>query len=95
MDTYQRKLVESLRELDSVQQDAWKVVIRATNDLVSAIRSEEEHVNPDLTRDLEGLVDAPALRTAWIYSRLEDAIGSRRDTSSRIHTALGYGKSHR
>ena len=89
--TNQERLIEALREMESVKESAWMRVIRATNDLVHAIQRREEYLNPQLMLELEKLMDAPALKTAWIYQRLEYAVGSKRNTAGRIHNALGYG----
>ena len=90
MNTYQHKLINALNELETVQQDAWKEVIRATNDLVRAIQDDQENIDQELLVELEKRVDAPALKTAWIYGRLEHAVASRRGTADRIRTILGY-----
>jgi len=92
MTKYQEKLMEALRELEEVQEAAWKKVVRATNDLAFAIQRGEEIPIPALMLELEKLIDAPALKTAWVYSRLEYATGSKRDTAGRIRRILGYGQ---
>lgn len=92
MTEYQQKLMEALRELEEVQESTWKQVIRATNDLAFAIQQGEEIPIPVLMLELEKLIDAPALKTAWIYSRLEYATGSIRDTAGKIRKTLGYGQ---
>lgn len=94
MTEYQERLMEALREMESAQEAAWKLVIRATNDLAFAIQRGEEIPVPDLMLELEKLMDAPALKTAWIYSRLEHATGSKRDNAGRIRRILGYGQYH-
>jgi hypothetical protein len=82
------RLINALQELEAAQQDAWATVIRATNDLVRNIA--EESITPELMLELEKLIDAPALRTAWMYSRIESAIKSKRGTAQSIRRILGY-----
>ena len=87
----QHRLIRSLRKLEEVQQAAWYQVIRATNDLAHAVE-EGQDMSPDLMLEIEKLMDAPALQTAWMYSRLEHAMESRRGTADKLRNILGYGK---
>ena len=87
----QGRFLDTLKSLEASLDMAWGNVVTATNELRDAIESGEEtgidsnSFPPDILRAM----DTPALRTGWIYSRLE-GVSDHRDTQCKIRRALGY-----
>ena len=88
----QLRFLDSLKNLEASHEIAWKKVVETTNNLCAAIeRGEETGIDsnsfpPDILR----AIDTGALETGWLYSRLERAEKSERDTQKKIRMALGY-----
>jgi hypothetical protein len=86
----QERLYIVLQELEQARLEKWGAVVAATNVLVDAMEQGEEVYDAGFPPELERAMDGPALDTAWIYDRLEEAGKVRRNTRRKIRKALGY-----
>ena len=90
MESKQDKFREALTAFNTNMEKQWKNLYEATNELAEAIETEQEYYDASFPPELERAIDEPALKTAWIYSRLESASRTRTNTQKKIRKALGY-----
>lgn len=85
----QQALFHALDAMEATEN--WQAVVDATNALVEGIQAGEDYYDSGFPPELERSIDVGALRTAWIYDRLESA-ASRKGLKTRvkIRRALGY-----
>jgi len=88
----QQALLDALKELDVMKypNPAWQKAVDAMNGLCVAIEAGEEHYDACFPPEIERAMDAGAMATSWLYDRIEQASGTRRNTSKRVKKALGY-----
>ena len=88
---HQNALYEALRDMNEAIDAQWAKVVKVTNEMVQAIEDKTEHYDASFPPDLGRMMDDAALKTAWVYGRLESVSqcnGS--NTRSKIRKALGY-----
>ena len=88
----QKELFEQLGSLREAIDQQWLDIVGCVNDLSSAIdRGEDTSATSAMfPPELELAFDDMALRSAWIYGRLERPQGRKSKTYRAINKALGY-----
>ena len=88
----QQKLMDAIESMEAASMKHWQAVVDAVNDLAQGIQEGEDYYDAGFPPELERRFGDGALRTAWIYDRLEKAAGGKRRLSTRIkiRRALGY-----
>jgi len=87
---HQNALHDALLEFNDAMQTKWANVVEVVNQMCVDIENQTESYDSCFPPDLERMMDNGAMKTAWIYGRLECAGKSRRDTRTKIRKAMGY-----
>lgn len=88
----QQELFTKLDNLQYVIEKDWQFIVDAVNDLSQAIDNGQDTnaTSANFPPELLRAIDNMALRTAWIYGRLERPQDRKSKTYKAINKALGY-----
>lgn len=91
----EKRLMVALCRADDAISRVWPQIVEATNDLATGIEAGEDFYSSSFPPELLRAMDDMALKTAWIYHRVESASDGRLNTYGKIRRALGYNTERR